>query len=176
MAPRYVALAPLTVGLVFTTSPVAARSTEARPTASHSRGAAAPVVPLTVQRLLKKRVPAAAYAPTRLPAGYRYVKYENINRTGFDLYFGCCRKYLPLLAFDAVLVRRDQRCSQGPPSPRRAFRIAGVLVHWDTRLYSRWAWRCITQGRRRLLVTVSDGQRHTPRELAWMVAWVRPIR
>jgi hypothetical protein len=84
MAPRYVALSLLTVGLVFTTSPVAARNTEARPTASHSRGAAAPVVPLRVQRLLKERVPAAAYAPTRLPAGYRYVKYENINRTSTE--------------------------------------------------------------------------------------------
>jgi hypothetical protein len=46
-----------------------------------------PVVPLRVQRLLKRRAPKAAYVPTGLPRGFRYDHYENLGRSGFDLYF-----------------------------------------------------------------------------------------
>ena len=50
-----------------------------------------PVVPLRVQRLLKKRAPLAAYVPTRFAAGYTYLKHENLYRGGFDLYSAAAR-------------------------------------------------------------------------------------
>jgi hypothetical protein len=166
--------AALTVGLVFTTDPTVAGQAAVRPTASSGQRAMTRTVPLRVQRLLKKRVPAAAYVPTRLPVGYRYVKYENLNRTGFDLYFGCCRKYLPSLGFDALLLAGSEPCNQGQPA--KVFWIEGTVVYWNANGADQSAWRCIRHGRTRLMLTVSGGQLWIPRKFAWIAAWARPIK
>ncbi len=137
------------------------------------------VVPLRVQRLLKRRAPRAAYVPTRLPSGYRYVKHENLQRGGFDLYFTCCDDSRPLIGFDAVLVRRSEPCNQG--SAAKVFRIGGIVVSWNAGHNDQEAWRCIRRGGTRLLLTVSGEAQHngtswrTPRQLARMVASARPI-
>jgi hypothetical protein len=139
-----------------------------------------PVVPLRIQRLLKKRAPLAAYVPTRLAAGYTYLNHENLSRGGFDLYFSCCEDNLPLIGFDAVLVKRSEPCNQGPADKR--FRIDGVVVGWNAGHNEQFAWRCIRRGGTRLLLTVSgEAQRNgiswrTPRQLARMVASARPVR
>lgn len=138
------------------------------------------VVPLRVQRLLKRRAPRAAYVPTRLPSGYRYFKHENLQRGGFDLYFTCCDDSRPLIGFDAVLVRRSEPCNQG--SAAKEFRIGGIVVSWNAGHNDQEAWRCIRRGGTRLLLTVSgEAQRNgtswrMPRQLARMVAYARPIR
>jgi hypothetical protein len=141
----------------------------------------APAVPLRIQRLLKRRAPQAAYVPTRLPAGYTYFKHENVGRWGFDLYFTCCDDNLPLIGFDAVLVKRSEPCNQG--SAEKTFRIDGVVVRWNAGHNEQQAWRCVRRSATRLLLTVSGEPPHspgtswrTPRQLARMVASARPIR
>lgn len=140
-----------------------------------------PVVPLRVQRLLKRRAPQAAYVPTHLPPGYRYFSHENLTRTGFDLYFSCCTDNRPLLGFDAVFVKRSEPCNQG--AAVKAFRIDGVVVQWNTGHNDQEAWHCIRRGGTRLLLTVSGVARpsqstswRTPRQLARMVASAQLIK
>jgi len=136
-----------------------------------------PVVPLSVQHLLRRRAPRAAYVPHRLPPGYSYATRENLNPRGFDLYFSCCDDNLPLLGFDALLPKRSEPCNQGIAS--KVFRLDGVLVSWNTGHNNQEAWRCIRRGGTRLLLTVSGTTRgaewRTPRQLARMVASARPI-
>ena len=98
-----------------------------------------PVVPLRVQRLLKRRAPRAAYVPTRLPSGYSYISYQNFNRYGFDIYFTCCDDKLPLIGFDALLVKKSDPCNQG--SPQRMFRIDRVVVQWNGGVEPTSSWR-----------------------------------
>jgi hypothetical protein len=142
---------------------------------------ATPVVPLRIQRLIKRRAPQAAYVPTRLPPGYKYLKRQIWNRVGFDLYFTCCDDTLPLIGFGAVLVKRSEPCNQG--SAAKVFRIDGVVVGWNAGHNDQDAWRCIRRGGTRLLLTVSGEPPNsegtswrTPRQLARMVASARPIR
>jgi hypothetical protein len=142
---------------------------------------AARVVPLRVQRLIKRRAPQAAYVPTRLPSCYRYLKRGNVVRSGFDLDFTCCDDNLPLVGFHAVFGKRSElSCDQGPAA--KVFRIGGIVVGWNAGHNEQFAWRCITRGGTRLLLTVSGEAQHngtswrTPRQLARMVASARPIK
>jgi hypothetical protein len=130
------------------------------------------VVPLPVQRLLKMRAPKAAYVPTRLPRGFRYDHYENLGRSGFDLYFRCCG--MTPIGFDALRIRPTDACNQG--TAVKVFRIDGVLVAWNSGHNDEMAWHCIRRGRTRVLITVSTSSDwRTPRQLARMVASARPI-
>jgi hypothetical protein len=138
------------------------------------------VVPLRVQRVLKKGAPRAAYVPTRLLRGYRYHHYENLNRRGFDVFFTCCGDNLAWIGFDADLVKRSEPCDQG--TALKVFRIDGVVVAWNAGHNDQQAWRCVRRGGTRLLLTVTgaasrDGGTswRTPRQLAEMVASARPI-
>jgi hypothetical protein len=90
------------------------------PAAAQNGIAGETAVPLRVQRLIKSRAPLAAYVPTRLPTGYHYASYENLGRSGFDLYFSCCHPGTtdPVLGFDAVKMPTRASCSQGHPARR----------------------------------------------------------
>ena len=136
------------------------------------------VVPLRVQRVLKKRAPRAAYVPTRVPRPYRYDHVENLNRTGFDVFFTCCNG--AWLGFDAVLVRRSEPCNQG--KAMKVFRIDGLVVGWNAGHNDQQAWRCVRPAGTRLLLTVTGAASRDvgtswrrPRQLAGMVASARPI-
>ena len=160
---------------------LAARGTFSPATPAQQQALGQRAVPLRVQRLIKRRAPQAAYVPTRLPHGYSYFSHDNPNRRGFDLYFSCCDDNLPLIGFDAVLVKRSEPCNQG--SADKKFRIDGIVVRWNTGHNEQQAWRCIRRGGTRLLLTVTGEAPHTvgtswrtPRQLARMVASARPIR
>jgi hypothetical protein len=66
MRGRIVAVAALVACLAFAATSLSADRATTRSTGSTSDLAAKPVVPLSVQRLLKERAPRAAYVPTRL--------------------------------------------------------------------------------------------------------------
>jgi hypothetical protein len=134
------------------------------------------VVPLRVQRLLKKRAPKAAYVPTSLPRGFGYDHYENLGRSGFDLYFRCCdRSGRNPIGFDALNLKPTDSCNQG--TAMKVFRIDGVVVAWNSGHNDEEAWHCIRRNRTRVLITVSTSSDWgTPRQLARMVASARPIR
>ena len=158
-----------------------ARGSPSAATRVQEQAPAASAVPPRVQRLLERRAPRAAYVPTRLPRGYTYFSHENLGRRGFDLYFTCCEDNLPLIGFDAVLVKRSEPCNQG--SAEKTFRIDGVVIRWNAGHNDQQAWRCVNRGGTRLLLTVSGEPPHspgsswrTPRQLARMVASARPIR
>jgi len=146
--------------------PAASRSAKQLPTT---------VVPLRIQRLLKRRAPIAAYVPTRVPRGFRYYHYENLGRSGFDLYFQCCGRVRPI-GFDALHVWPGEPCNQG--TAMKVFRIDGVRVAWNSGHNDEQAWRCISlRDGTHVLLTVSTGSDwRTPNELARMVASARRIR
>ena len=84
---------------------------------------------MRVQHLLKRRAPIAAYVPTRVPRGFRYYHYENLGRSGFDLYFQCCGRVRPI-GFDAGHVWPGTPCNQG--TAMKVFWIDGVRVAWNS--------------------------------------------
>jgi hypothetical protein len=151
---------------------------ESVPTASGAarQPATTPVVPLRVQRLLKKRAPTAAYVPTRVPRGFGFDHYENLGRSGYDLFFRCCDGFgTNSIGFDALHLKPVEPCNQG--TPMKAFRIDGVLVAWNSGHNDEQAWRCIRRNGTRVLITVSTSSDwRTPRQLARIVASARPIR
>jgi hypothetical protein len=177
-----VALALAAAAAASTRSPLQSQARTVAPTATRVQRQvlAPPVVPLRVQRLLKRRAPRAAYVPTRLPAGYTYLAHENHFPRGFLLGFTCCDDNLSLISFNAGLVKSTEPCNQG--LARKVFRIDGVVVGWTPRRNDQKAWRCIRQGSTRLLLTVSGEAPHNatswraPRQLAQMAASARPIR
>jgi hypothetical protein len=138
------------------------------------------VVPLRVQRVLKKRAPRPAYVPTRLAPGYRYHHVEDLNRRGFDVFFTCCGESFAWIGFDADLVKRSEPCNQG--TAMKVFRIDGVVVAWNAGHNDHQAWRCVRRRGTRLLLTVTGAASRDvgtswrrPRQLAEMVASARPI-
>jgi len=172
------------VSTVAASSSAATSRPAARESSAGSRAAKqllpTAVVPLRVQRLLKKRAPRAAYVPIRLPRGYHYDHHENLNRRGFDIFFRCCGENFAWIGFDADLVKRSEPCNQG--TAMKAFRIDGVVVAWNAGHNDQHAWRCVRRGGSRLLLTVSGAASRDvgtswrrPRELAAMVASARPI-
>ena len=171
-------MATAAAGAASQTSPP--RRSESASRTTQERVLGATVVPLRVQRLLKRRAPRAAYVPTYLPPGYTYFRHENLNQRGFDLYFSCCIDFHPpLIGFGAVLPKRSEPCNQGKAA--KVFRMGGVVVSWNSGHNDQEAWRCIGHGGTRLLLTVSGAARRgsgwrTPRQLARMVASARPIR
>lgn len=108
------------VATVAASSPAATARSPARESVSAASGRAkqlptTTVVPLRVQRLLKMRAPKAAYVPTSLPRGFRYDHYENLGRSGFDLYFRCCdRSGRNPIGFDAIHLKPTDPCNQAP--------------------------------------------------------------
>lgn len=78
--------------------------------------------------------------PTRVPRGVRYDHYENLGRSGFDLYFRCCDRFRPI-GFDALHVWPGEPCNQG--TAMKVFLIDGVRVAWNSGPNDEQAWRCI---------------------------------
>jgi hypothetical protein len=129
-------------------------------------------VPLSVQRLIRKRAPLEPYIPTWLPKGYHYVKYENLSSRGF--YFAS-KDGVPRLGWDVVRTPLAS-CNQG--RGRRTFRLRGVVVHYSGEPHSdQNAWRCITRRGLHVLVTAHTARPNVvrPYNLAWMNATLRRI-
>jgi hypothetical protein len=169
------------VATVAASSSAATARSPARESGSAASGTAkqlptTAVVPLRVQRLLKKRAPKAAYVPTSLPRGFGFDHYENLGRSGYDLFFRCCDGIgRNSIGFDALHMKPIEPCNQG--TPMKVFRIDGVLVAWNSGHNDEHAWHCIRRNGTRVLITVSTSSDwRTPRQLARMVASARPIR
>jgi hypothetical protein len=113
-----------------------------------------PIVPFAVQRLIKKRAPLEAYIPTWLPTGWHYYSYENLGRSGFDIYFA---QYdgQPDLGLDAVRMPTLRSCTQGPGAT--TYRYGGVTVQSFRSHNDQEAWRCITHAGVHVLLTVHSG-------------------
>ena len=154
--------------------PLEGRTTSAA-SGSAREAQATTIVPLRVQRLLKRRAPVVAFVPTHVPRGYRYDHYENLGRFGFDLYFRCCDRF-SLIGYSALHVRPGEPCNQGTAT--KVFLIDGVRVAWNSGHNDEQAWRCVgLRDGTHVLLTVSTGSDwRTPRDLARMVASARRIR
>jgi hypothetical protein len=142
--------------------------------ASARATASAPVVPLSVQRLIKKRAPLEAYIPTWLPKRYRYASYENLIRRGFDLYFARPGGE-PLLGLDVLRMPTRATCTQG--GGMKIFRVRGRVIHYSETHSDAMAWHCSTRGTVHVLVTANGpgGDLVKPSSLAWMDGTVRWI-
>jgi hypothetical protein len=143
----------------------------------HRAGAGAPhrVVPLSVQRLIRKRVPLEPYIPAWLPRGYHYVEHENLSWRGFDLYFAR-KDGVPLLGWDVVRTQPGS-CNQGPG--QRTIHLRGVVVHYsgEPSHGDQSAWRCLTRRGIHVLVTAHTVGPNLVRQygLAQMNATLRRI-
>lgn len=133
-----------------------------------------PVVPLSVQRSIRKRAPQEPYVPTWLPRGYHYVEHENLSWAGFDLYFAR-KDGFPILGWDVVQMPTLASCNQGRAI--RRFRLRGVVIAYNGTHNDQNAWRCITRRGFYVLVTAHTGGPNVvrPYKLAWMNAMLARV-
>lgn len=101
---------------------------------------AAPAVPLYVQGLIAQRAGDLAYVPTRLPAGYRYGRFQVARGpTEVVLRFVRARPGGVRPTWFVVRVRRQ---GAGPGScaagRQKTLQMGGNRVYWDGEA----AWRC----------------------------------
>jgi hypothetical protein len=120
-----------------------------------------------VQSLIEKAHPGVAFVPTRLPAGYRYWKY-NSGRSGFGIFFSKPRQGLP----PAQLGYGTGFGACGTyGSAMHTFTMNGVPVQWSATYEDQQAWRCLTTTKRTLIIDASwsisgDDSLKTPKQLS----------
>jgi hypothetical protein len=143
--------------------------------------ASGPIVPLSIQRTIKRHHPEIAYLPTRLPAGDLYRSWGD-GRNAFSIWFGITQ---PRLGFH-VSRSPCSRMHSLMGDPRRTFRVNGVKVYWSATTEDQQAWRCFTVGHTPILLSSSqsifgDDYLNTPTrvrdalDLARLIARVRRI-
>jgi hypothetical protein len=145
-----------------------------------SLGGSQSPVPGSVQSLVRKAHPGLAYLPTRLPAGYRYSKYDSF-RTGFGFFFSKAGEAPNQLGYGTGL---SACATEG--SPMHTFTMDGVQVRWSATYEDQQAWRCLITPKGRLVIDAyrsiagDDGlktpkQLHDALDLVRMVAYSRRI-
>jgi hypothetical protein len=124
--------------------------------AAAAAGAATkPVVPVFVQRLAVEKAGAVAYAPTRVPFGYRYTGYTWLT-AGRQLTFRFDDRRFPrngkhVLRFTAEPFRGTlASCALGK---QKTLQLDGNKVYWDSGL----AWRCVRGADARLVKLLAAG-------------------
>ncbi|MCW2976459.1 MAG: hypothetical protein JWM06_1740 [Actinomycetia bacterium] len=111
--------------------------------------AATPAVPIFTQHRIAATVPSLAYAPARLPIGWRYERWTHngalriffVNKAGREMVF--------------VAARFSGDCSAGM---EKSFQLDGVKVWWSRTAGGQQAWRCVN-GRRLVAATALAPER-----------------
>jgi hypothetical protein len=104
--------------------------------------ASSPPVPLFVQRAIKKQVrPLIAYVPTRLPAGWRYLRWGRPHTrhapVGMSIEFAWRQRREPDLYWGVAV----QSCPRDM-APMKTLHIHGFKVFWSTTYEDATAWIC----------------------------------
>jgi hypothetical protein len=121
--------------------------------------AAPPPVPVQVQHAIALRTPQLGYVPTRLPTGYRYLKWRWSeegaalriwfrNRAGKEVVFISTWQY--------------GTCATGR---EKTFQQAGSKVYWGHRAEEQEAWRCV-KSNAGVLVQLTAATPQPPTEFA----------
>jgi hypothetical protein len=109
-------------------------------TAGVAEGGAAPVVPEAAQARIKAKAASLAYAPTRIPIGFRYRSWQYRqgalrisfrNQAGWEITF--------------VAVPLAGSCRRGM---QKSFQLAGNKVYWSETPTEQQAWRCVARRNR----------------------------
>lgn len=96
-----------------------------------------PPVPVLVQQAIVRRTPQLGYVPTRIPIGYRYLKWRWAqdaaalriwfrNKGGKEIVFISTWQY--------------GSCTSGK---EKTFQLAGNKVYWSHSAAEQQAWRCV---------------------------------
>jgi hypothetical protein len=96
-----------------------------------------PPVPVLVQQAIARRTPQLAYAPTRIPIGYRYLKWrwaqgDGALRIWFRNKGGKEIVFISTWQYGACAAGRE-----------KTFQLAGNKVYWGHRAEEQQAWRCV---------------------------------
>jgi hypothetical protein len=123
--------------------------------ASASAAKPKPVVPTFIQKLIRAKAGTLAYVPTRVPFGYRYVRYR----------WDAARRVLTITLADRrfpvdgrhsieFTVTRFQGTLAGCGGGReKTLQMGGNKVYWDGTL----AWRCVRGSDGRLVKIAATG-------------------
>jgi hypothetical protein len=116
-------------------------------------------VPSVVRAAIKRHLPSnVAYAPTRIPAGWRYVAWDSGRETpglfptgkGLNIWFSDTpSSRTPVNGFH---VYANQPCSM--KGAMKTFRFGRIKVAWSTTYEDSQAWRCASPA---VTILVSSG-------------------
>jgi hypothetical protein len=104
-------------------------------------GLTTPVVPKSVQAQIKRKAPALAYAPTRLPLGFHYRTWQ-AKPGSVRIWFRNKARWE--IAF--VVVPFKGNCRAGM---EKSFQLDGNKVYWSHTAEEQQAWRCVVGPNRR---------------------------
>jgi hypothetical protein len=93
---------------------------------------------VTVQQAIVRRAGELAYAPTRLPVGYRFVRWSYARSPQPVLRIRFTNRGRLELTFAATRQRGD--CAAGK---QKTFQLAGNRVYWAQAASGQRAWRCV---------------------------------
>jgi len=110
--------------------------------------AAAPVVPVSSQHALKKKLPALAYVPTRVGFGFRYYRWATTTRPALRIWFR--DKAAREITFVATF--QKGACATGK---EKSFQLDGNKVYWSHTRNEQQAWRCLVRTGRTVRLTVA---------------------
>jgi hypothetical protein len=96
-----------------------------------------PPVPPSVQQAIVLRTPQLAYVPTRIPAGYRYLKWRWVAEAGLVRIW-----FRNSAGKEIVFVSAWQygNCRSGR---EKTFDLSGKKVYWAHGAQEQEAWRCV---------------------------------
>lgn len=98
----------------------------------------APTVPLSAQRAIKKRVDIFAFAPARVPAGFRYAKWTfQASPPLLRIFFENDAKRQEIIFATAAQLAP---CKTGSG---HTFHVDGLAVYFTHTPVTQQAWRCV---------------------------------
>jgi hypothetical protein len=103
--------------------------------AAAAEAASKPIVPPSVQALIRSKSPHLAYAPTRIAPGFRYQSWRSELDT-MRIWFR--NKAGWQIVFVAAPLRGDCRAGM-----EKSFQLAGNKVYWSHTDGEQQAWRCV---------------------------------
>jgi hypothetical protein len=112
-----------------------------------------PVVPLFIQQLVRAKAGALAYAPTRVPLGYRYAAYRWNGRV---LTIVHADRRFPVNGVHSIAFTAQgfggtlPSCGNGR---EKTLQMGGNKVYWDGEV----AWRCVRGSGGRLVRIAASG-------------------
>lgn len=98
--------------------------------------AATPPVPVLVQQAIVRRTPQLAYVPTRIPIGYRYLKW----RWSQDA--GALRVWFRNKGGKEIVFTSTWQYGACAAGKEKTFQLAGNKVYWSNQTGEQQAWRC----------------------------------
>jgi hypothetical protein len=96
-----------------------------------------PPVPVPVQHAIVLRTPQLSYVPTRIPVGYRYLRWKWTENSG------TLRIWFRNKAGKEIVFISSWQYGNCASGKEKTFQQAGTKVYWGHRAEEQQAWRCV---------------------------------